>query len=121
MCNEVAEVFASNALFKALEVWKAKGLKRITVVCDGSGDEGCLESLTCTPADVTLDDYVSDLLDDAATDFMLGSFDEEGGGIKMEIDLETMMINCHEYCYQTIVEDVQERTLRLTCCEREEG
>lgn len=92
---------------------KAQGLKTITVTFDGSGDDGCIQDFECVPNGFELNPEIKEEVENAAIDLMVGSFDNDGGGGTMEIDLENMRVEYHEYFYETVQEDAQLVTFQI--------
>jgi hypothetical protein len=78
-----------------------------------SGDDGCIQDFECVPNGFELNPEIKEEVENAAFDLMVGSFDNDGGGGTMEIDLENMRVEYHEYFYETVQEDAQLVTFQI--------
>ena len=111
--NNLKKVSGFELLCKSADTLKAQGLKTISVTFDGSGDDGCIQDFECVPKGFELDPEITEELEETALDLMVGSFDNDGGGGTMEIDLDNMTISYDEYSYETIRDDAQNVTFTI--------
>lgn len=111
--NEETQQAAKTAILAHCPKWEDRGIASVVCMYDGSGDEGSISGFEydegggndLEPEDKILEDHFE------ALTFANVSYDNEGGGGTITVDVKNRTITREEYFYETTRTTASEETL----------